>query len=709
MRTTSQVRGRRLARVGRTLVAALVVTGFLVGLPAAPAAAATPDLTLVTNATYTVDPDHARIAIGVDIVATNHLSDTVTRRYYFDRGYLAVMPGTSGFSLSASGASPTVSVAKRTNDYTLLLLSFGTKVYSGQSMTLHLAFDLKDPGGAPTRPIRVGQALVTFPIWSFATDSTPGSQVTLLIPADFTVQFTSGQLDGPSTDANGRQVFTSGRLADPLSFFAYVIADRPGAYAETAITTTVGDRPAALRLRAWSDDRAWSERVGALFQKGLPVLGTAIGLRYPRVEPLIVQEAVSRTLGGYAGLFDPSSGRIDVDYAAGPFVILHEASHIWFNGSLLADRWANEAFASHYAAVAAKAIGVDAHPDPLTPELEKSAIPLNAWGAIGESSQDVEAYAYAASVALADKIAERAGSDGLQRVWAAASDREAPYQPRRAGAPIERIDAAPDWRGLLDLLETSTGQRFDDLWRQYVVRPTETALLEQRAGARDEYAKVVAEAADWELPRAIRQAMTAWQFDVANGLLAQAAGVLDQRAAIATRASAVGLTPPKTLQQIFEGDRGLRAAAAEGDAELAAIATVGAAAATRPADPDLVQRLGLVGSEPDADLAAARAAFAAGDLQSAVDRSESARVAWTSARDVGTRRALSSLGVVLLVALFGAIAVSRVRGGRRARARRMAHEVARSGAYGTLPAEPPSDQADARIADGGGGEGRDTT
>ena len=58
---------------------------------------------------------------------------------------------------------------------------------------------------------------------------------------------------------------------------------------------------------------------------------------------------MSRDAGGYVGLYDPAAGRIEVAYWAGQPVIVHEAAHGWFNGSLLADRWANEGFASLYA------------------------------------------------------------------------------------------------------------------------------------------------------------------------------------------------------------------------------------------------------------------------------------------------------------------------------------------------------------------------
>ena len=84
---------------------------------------------------------------------------------------------------------------------------------------------------------------------------------------------------------------------------------------------------------------------------------------------LVVAEAVARTTGGYAGLFDPADGTVEIAYYADDFVVLHEAAHGWFNGNLLADRWANEAFASYYATEAAAALDVDVRDTALTEEL----------------------------------------------------------------------------------------------------------------------------------------------------------------------------------------------------------------------------------------------------------------------------------------------------------------------------------------------------
>ena len=76
-------------------------------------------------------------------------------------------------------------------------------------------------------------------------------------------------------------------------------------------------------------------------------------------------------------------------------------------------------------------------------------------------------------------------------------------------APPEMGATPPDWRGLLDVLEDRTGQKYDDLWRAYVVRHEEATLLDARASARRQYDEVVSRAGEWQLPAIVRQAMRA--------------------------------------------------------------------------------------------------------------------------------------------------------------------------------------------------------
>jgi len=685
----------------RRLVPLLIALVVAVGLTAAPPAvepvrAATPDLTIVSDATYVVQPAKQRVRITLDLTLHNRLKDTATRRFYFDRAFLAVLPSTSGFKLTAPGARPSVQVSRRNRDFTLLQLNLGERLFSGRTAKYRLTFNLRDEGGSLTRNVRVGDSLVSFPVWAFASDSTPGSSVAVQFPTGFTVAVESGELPEPIVDPRGWTIFSTGRLEKPLTFFAFLVADRPGAYVEEARTADVGGTQVPLTIRAWKDDPAWARRVGRLFERALPELGEQIGLPWPRDDGLVIEEAVSRSTGGYAGLFNPTTGQVEVAYYADNFVVLHEAAHAWFNGTLLADRWATEAFASYYALETAAALDVKATGDELTDALNESRIQLNAWGAIGRESTGVEDYAYAATLELARLIAERAGNDGLRAVWQAAAERTGAYQPPRdssgvtgtgggagadpvaptASASPERVPGPPDWRSLLDLLEEQGDATYDDLWRTWVVRPEDEPLLDERIAARERYEAVVGEAAGWNLPRPIRDAMRAWQFASATTLLDEAADILARRDEIDVAAAQVNLRPPDTLRVAFEGDDGFGDAVIEADAQQETIERYAEALDGRPVDPDLFVQLGLWETDPEADLAAARAAFADGDLRAAARSADLALSTWLTAPRIGQERALAigvaAAAILLLLLLVLAILIRRR---RRRRARRRAEAV----------------------------------
>jgi hypothetical protein len=670
----------RRRRVGALAAFALALSAVATPATAPVVRAATPDLTLVTDARYDVQPSLRRVRVMVDIVARNHLKDTVTRRFFFERAYLAVLPGTRGFRISSTLGKPTVRVVRRTRDQTLLLLTFGRRLAAGRSAAFQLRFDLPDPGGAPTRDIRIGSSLVSFPVWAFASNRTPGSTVTVSFPPGYSVRSEAGSLAAQPVGADGRTTLRSGLIRVPLRYYAFVVGDRPESYVVGYRKLDIAGTPANLEIRAWPDDPAWSRRVGGLFGRALPAMAEAIGLPWVRRDALVVQEAVSRASGGYAGLFDPAQGRVEVAYYATPFVVLHEAAHAWFNGNLLADRWANEGFASHYALQAATTLKVKATAATLTPALRRAAVPLNAWQSVGRESALADDYGYAASHALARLIAERAGADALRDVWRAAADREAPYQPgddqpgvdQAPAAPGERVDGPPDWRGLLDLLEQRTGKPFDDLWATWVVRPEEAGLLAERRAAIADYEATARQAGDWALPRSVRQALRAWQFGQARDLLADARAVLARYRELAAAARDGGLRPPTTVEQLFEGDHGFGAAASEADAELRTVEAFTTALSARPATPDALQQLGLYGVRPEASIALASAAFERGDLVGALRDAADAQAAWLAADEIGRDRLLSGLGVVLLAGLGILWFMARLRRFRRRRARRLA-------------------------------------
>ena len=666
---------RREAALGPVggIAAALAFAAILLAPIAAPftspeALAADTDLTVTGDAAYTVLPEKGLVHVVVDLDVHNRTAETKTRKFYFDRAYLAVMPGTKAYKVAGWKGSH-VAATKQAKTYTMLRIDFGSRLYSGQSKTLQLSFDLPDPGSTPNREVRVGASLVTFPVWAFATDGAKGGSVTVRFPRGYDVSVEAGEFAETRTDPDGTTVLDSGQLAAPLSFFAFVAGQQPATYLDTPLEVTAGDEAIHLALRAWADDPGWSGRVAPVLAGALPVLRRETGLPWPYVDTVVVAEAVSRSAGGYAGRFDAAAGQIEVAYWASQLVILHEAAHAWFNGGLVADRWASDGFASLYAARAAAELKVKGASPEITDALAAVAYPLNAWGLDLAPASPEESYGYAASLALARLIAERAGDEPLREVWAAASAGVGAYQPvieGGAGVPVpepELVAAAPDWRGLLDLLDDTTGRGFSDLWRTWVVRPDEVALLDARAESRDDYRRTLDMAGGWVLPRQLRDALRAWQFDAADKVAADARTVLVQRKALEGMASRQGLVLPSTMQTLFEAGS-LAEASAEAEAERNAMVAIGQAQAARAQEQDLLTAIGMIGEDPDADLGAAGRALAAGDLDLALARSDRAYRAWTEAWQEGRRRLLVALAALATAVVIGTAIGGRVRQAR---------------------------------------------
>lgn len=635
------------------VLAATLAIGLIPALTPPSVLAARPGLTFVTETTYDVQPAESRVSVTVRLTAHNHMKDTAARKYFFRTGFLTVLPGTSGFRISGGSGAPKVSVSEVQSTYTNLRIDLGANLAAGKSTTLDLAFDLLDPGGAPDRAIRISPSLVSFDAWAFATPETPGSSVAVRLPTGYAVAIGRGPMTGPNPDGDGFVRWSTEALASPLEFVADVDADRPPELVETSQAVRLADGEATVVLRAWPDDPAWRDRVGSLVERALPLLEAAIGIPWPVDGPLAIHELIVRGAGGYAGLFDPTERRIDISYAAPDGVVLHELAHAWFNGRLVADRWAAEAFASYYAEVVATELQLVATP-PSPAQPGEETIPLNAWGHSGSDSPAAETYAYFASLELAHAISERARPAQLRRVWARAAEGLGAYG---GAAPADGAAVVPvDWRALLDLLEDETGEPFEDLWRAWVARPEDMAALADRVLARGAYERSAQLAADWQLPQSVHDAMRTWQFDEAEELLAVADAVHERRAGLEASASAAGLTLPDVLRERFEGPDGPGAAlAAVAAAESAVDAIVDARAARPPAGgigDQLIAGIGLLTAQPEEKLVAAEAAFAAGDLAFAKAAAELAEHAWQNAVATGWSRIVSAVLLFLAILLL---------------------------------------------------------
>jgi hypothetical protein len=634
-----------LALAGLLAVAA---TGWQVVAPPH-AVAAQSGLMYTSHATWTPDPKASCIHVDVAATATSRTADTPLRRYFFTGLLLQLPPSSTAFRADQNGEALGTRVESESQTGVFLFVEFGQRLYSGQSMVLDVHFDIVDKGGSTARDLRAGQNLFSFPVRAFGSPGTRGSSVSVVFPAGFIVQQEFGDLVR-STDTAAQIVYTSGTLDDATALDAWFTASKP-VPPEGFLARQMRVGPLDVTLRYWSDDPGWAEQVGTVIQDGYPILRDLIGLGDVSSPSLVVEEAASLSARGLGGEYYPDSGVAQVSYFADPFVILHEMAHLWFNSDLARDRWIDEAFASYYAEQTVLRLGLPDRAPQLTERILRSKAPLNDWVTTGPTITGTDEYFYAGALKVATEIAAIAGLDGLRDVWVAIKSGQPAYQPLDGSANRGSRESVADWRSLLDQLEQRTGRSYAPIWRSWVVGQSDVFLLDERDRVRTAYRDALGAAGDWELPSEIRSALEDWRFSEAESMILTVNGVLAQRNEIAVQAVREGTTPPASLRYAFE-NLGVAAAAQEAAAELAALDALAQARLARSSG-GTAPRVGLLGADPEADLAAARAAFSRGDVAQARSLADQARAVWEGAAAAALVRLVG-----LMAALFGFAALA---------------------------------------------------
>ncbi|MEO8251549.1 MAG: hypothetical protein ABI578_03640 [Chloroflexota bacterium] len=678
-------------------IAALAAAAALLLLAVGPAAlpshqamAADRGLVVVAQARYEALPNQRRVRVTIDAVATSYTPNPVDGLAFYPDVTFAVQVGAARVAASSGGRPLAVKVDASGQDFVNVTVTFEEGVFFQENYPYRVTYDLPDPGGKPDRNLRISPSIVAFPIWAFGTSGEPGGSVTVILPGGFkpTVQ---GDGLVASTGPNGEIVLSNASLPDPFAFFAYLSADRPGAFNDTLLTVEVGDKPAALKVRAWQDDPEWGTVMTKLMTDGLPALQRLIGLPYPAPSVLVVEEAATSRLGDYAGIYNKLTSSIRIRYDADAYVGLHEAAHVWFNGDLFRDRWIGEAYAEFYGVQAAKSIGATGSEFNLTDDLLTFQIPLNDWGEFGAVDARVEEYAYAASYQVAKLIFERTNVVGLQAVWQGADGAEMAYQPAHgSGTAQTGVDAHLEgWQELLDLLDQRAGANYDDLWSKWVVNDQQQVLLDLRAAARKHYDTVLVEAGAWDLPKDLRYQMGGWQFTQAEAGLTLADEVLAARDQIAAEATTLKLTTPAALRNTFQEDNGLVPARQEAMLEISTLAAISNAADRLGQDETFLETIGLLGTDPQADLDGARAGFEGDHLDAATREAGQALAARTGAESAGQTRVLLAGGGLFAVT-GGSLVGLRIRRRRRAGARDADNAAPAEDSAATESPEPPA-------------------
>ena len=652
------------------------------------ARAAEDGLRLAADATYRVDPGDHLVRVRIDFDATNLQPNTVRRtptgtvtsRWYFDRIDFAVPAEARSMRATSGGRTLATSIRSRSG-FREVTVRFPDLFYRS-SRSIRVDFTL--PGGKPrsASDIRVGSAFTTFTAWAWGDDGR--SSVRIVLPAGFD-DAGYGEDIVQRTHAD-RVELTTGTLQRPTEWYRVVVADRPTALTDLRIEP--GGRP--IVVKAWPEDTVWRDRVAEVLDDGLPVLEELVGLKWPVNGELSVSEIHTPLLHGYAGFYDENTDDITMSEDLDEHTILHEASHAWFNGDLIRDRWIDEGLAEYYAQRTRERLGIASDADPTVVERTATgAFPLNDWpdpSRIDDTEEDArEAFGYGASYTVVRSIARDIGDDGMRAVLVAADAGHSAYAGD--GAP-DVTGAQSDWRRFLDLVEEVGGtDTADDLFRQWVVPANEHGLLDRREMARDAYADLDAAGGAWAVPTGIRANMNLWRFDQATDIIEAAEPVLDLRDDLAAATADLGLSTPSDVEPPFEAATDAAHLAAVGDTIEARLDAAGEVAEARDAlaaGRSPVAELGLVGETPGGGYEAARASLASGDVAGATAGAAATMALLAGAESVGTTRALV-IGLVAAALLVALVVLAVV---LRRRRRRHAPVYAAPDASTTLAASP---------------------
>ena len=654
----------RSAAGRRWFVALVVAAGTLLAPPGAPRTEAASDSLLVTaSATYTVQPSAQRVRVAVDFSATNLEPPSSTVITYYRSVRFPVQEEAARVRATSAGHALRTTVSNQAG-LRLVEVFFGFPLYYQQSATFRVEYDLQ--GGAPRSDssVRVGAAFVAFYAWTFSDEDA----VRIVFPEGFAPAISGSAME--ETFEDGRPVLRASGITAAARWFVFLTAGRDSALRREELDVTVRGQPETVSVGAWPEDERWLDLVGDVLTRGLPKLGDLVGVDWSVRGTLDVQEVYAPLLEGYAGIYVSKEEKIHISEALDELVILHEASHAWFNERLFKERWINEGLADETASRVLRDLGgASADPDPVDRESD-TAFALLDWGAPrpirdDEKARAAELWGYNAAWSLVRELYALAGEDGMREVIQASANDEIAYTG--VGTP-EKVTGADDWRRLLDLLEERAGISASDLFLEWVVPDTAEmdALTEARAAARDAYLELGEAAAGWSSPYAVRQPLSAWDFVRAESMITEARRVIDERDTLARRAVALELSMPEGLELAYEGaQKDFAGAGTIADQEDAALGRLEEATRTLAEPRDTLVQLGLAFEpEPQLRLSAARDAFEADQMAQAGADAEEAVAALVAARERGGQRVIAGgAGAGTLVG--GGVAIFIIRRRRR--------------------------------------------
>ncbi len=486
----------------------------------------------------------------------------------------------------------------------------------------------------------------------------------------------------------------------PHSAYAQSITDLTKQSRLEADVVMPDGRTVHMTLLYFRSDGAWAAPRFEVAKKAFPLLEEVFGFQYPH-DSIIMRQSHHIEMLGALGIAFSRIGEVllATDTGIDDYVLIHELAHQWA-GNQLQTAWLWEGLAEWGSHQVAPKVGVEIVE--LDWEFWGYTDPLAKWWN-GSPVRNSE-YWYGKSGAFWHQYAAAVG--GVQNMTAVLSQ-IADYQQRW---PL-------DGRWFLDKGEEVSGANLDLLFHMWVFdAQTSTIVLSERREAHDLKIALLAraEALGFEgVPVDITTFLEEWVFSSAKARIAAANQTLDRYEVMVPLAEAAGLPITTAAHETWKAgslaavdskigeqrnaisaitdarnnletdteasinraklDEAIAAYEAENFAEATRLASgsvanrlnsdaatvmIGRAKAKQASfDASLLEKVGLLWKNPDADLAAAEAALAEGDGTRALHLSKSAYDTWTGAKSAGIFRlgALMAINCLFFAGVWGGL------------------------------------------------------
>lgn len=479
-----------------------------------------------------------------------------------------------------------------------------------------------------------------------------------------------------------------------FSAFALSVTDESRRGVLTEPVTMPDGRQVAMTLKFFRRDADWAARQFAIAKQAFPLLETLFGFKYPYTD-VTMRQSYHIANYGIAGVAFSGLGQVLLSHETGGIddeVTIHELAHQWAGTTQFARPFLWEGLAEWATRVIAPQLGVAVRP--LDWKSAGFSSPLASWGAVPGGSP---AYWYGRSGDF--WFAYEAAIGGRQNMTTVLSrvDDEPALWPLKEG-----------W--FMDQGEFLADRNLDALFLEWVFVPeTAKPLLEQRRAAHDLVRGLRNRAAEAGLgsgiPSDIYNNLIAWVFEPVAGQVAEGDRIIAAYRSAAALAAGAGLSVPDAAavswgkarlsetarlvedmrqavvaiqsaegelagepedSRFRDGVREARTRFEQGDFAGARTAAasgvtgrVNASAAQKLIDlakekrdsfsPGFFGRIGMLFENPDAKLAAAEEALAAGDGTRALELARQAYAAWDGASTRGLQR------LAVLAAVMGAL------------------------------------------------------